>query len=746
MSDKKEVTDKIKSTISNLLPGEKIQFLEWITKQKAKNKVEDRLVVLTSYRVITFGKRKTSIKAKICRNGHLFDLKELTSFDDKKLKAVFKDFELEITSEKANEITETILKNYLKISLGIPEEHYLKFSCIPEGRLGPFDIETSQADGFLDAYNAWSNYYSTPPNSEFINFVQKEILSGNDEEKKRIFDLTGLKNLDKFAQEQNNSIAAIFAALRYNPFFNQLIVRNVAKRDIISLASMTISWNCNLTKITLSGTNTSEGFEKFGESLQQNKKLPLTHLDLSINKIPENKMESFTNGIRSMQTGLVYLDLSFCQLSGKSISMLFEALTKNHRHRTISYLNLSHNNFGKIGTEGFNKWMQSTQMESVLATLNLSNCSLDIGVAALSIAKNCSGLSLQFLNLSENRFEKRTYISVATMLKETKTLKELDLTRTKISSENCADILNEILSNKSIKNFSLKLGGNDIGFQGAKCLAKVIDSHPDSDSLDEIILDDNKFKAEGLALVSESLSKLVLLKKVSLSRNIVKAKNTVKILEPLSKLFQKANLQYLRIKGNDKNFLGPEIEKVFQNSTGRTNLIALDISGNHLGEKPLKALATMISQSNCQIQTLIFDENNTNIVSLQDFIWAFDSNPNLFDVRWPKNDFNRFKSSANKKESQNIKKDLKSMKKKFIEGNAKNNKGIQPISISIDYELILNNDWNTIHSIHIANDSVDERDNPNSPYSLIYDKSPKEVDLSESQGEDSQEQEKSKTD
>ncbi|KAJ3435158.1 leucine-rich repeat isoform f [Anaeramoeba flamelloides] len=108
--------------------GEQVIFSKYILKKKSFQKFEHRILVLTKYRVITVGKRKKSLKKKICRNGHLFNLKKIEFFDDTHFKLYFKDFFIDIYHPDVIDFLDQIRENYFKIVNGFPEEKLCKFN------------------------------------------------------------------------------------------------------------------------------------------------------------------------------------------------------------------------------------------------------------------------------------------------------------------------------------------------------------------------------------------------------------------------------------------------------------------------------------------------------------------------------------------------------------------------------------------------------------------------------------------
>ncbi|KAJ5079839.1 ynein regulatory complex subunit 5 [Anaeramoeba ignava] len=455
----------------------------------------------------------------------------------------------------------------------------------------------------------------------------------------------------------------------------------------------------------MSGMGVSEGIETLGVAIQNNPRIPLTFLDLSLNKITDKAIETgLSRGIASLSMGL---RSKFYLLS----------ITENKKNRNLRYLNLSNNSFGKQGSEAFAQWLETTHNDNVLTLLNLSNCALDVGIVALAIAKYQSAHTLKAVDFSGNKFDKRAYIHVATMMKESKTLKELNISNTLPTSDGCAAILNEILANSTLSNIVLSISANDIGAQGAKILSSTFQKNENSQVLEEIIIDDNNLKAEGVNDILNALTKIQSLKRISISRNVPKAKNSINLVFPFAQIMQKQSLEYLRVCGDSKFYLGSSLEQFFKNTTGKSNLRAIDITGNQAGDSALRALALHAAHPNSKLVLINFDLNKTTIANFSEFARIFESNSNLSFLAWPKFDAQSILKDAPKRNTLELQSKLKQFKSLFYEGNKKNNLKL-PV-ISVDLKRFENQDPFLIHSHDFFRCQLESDDDPNNSNSQV---------------------------
>ncbi|KAJ5077273.1 leucine-rich repeat isoform f [Anaeramoeba ignava] len=686
----KTVTIEDRALIDSLMKNkkEKVLFYTWIRKQKTEKKIEDRILIITKYRVLTIGKRKGGIKKKICRNGHLFELKELTSFNDQHVLMVFEKFRIDAYSTESDEMVETILTNYLTISQGFPPDLFVKFVCEPEGRLGPFDLKKKPGFGIAQMYKAWCNFHETIPNKEFISFMIKDTIS-NEEMETTALDFTKFPGTVTLLSNSKD-IDPIIDTLKYNKYFRTLIIKGI-KKDLITSISRSIRENTTLSRITLSGFNSSSGIDLLGQALESNKNLPLKYLDISFNKITSSTVNNGLGiGLKEMKSGLETLNVSYCDMPSKPTARFFQFLSGNKNH-TIFSLNVSGNAFRKKGSLAFAEWIKSIKETDFLESLDISKCQINFPFVFNALNEHYRTKKLRILDLSENKIQKNSIKSIREFIKNTTSLSEINLTETNLLQEEVAQVLEDILSNSKLKNFVLIIGGNTIGPKGASLITEIFKKYPDSQTLSELVIDDCGFGAEGITnLFGDTSSGIFLnksLRKLSLSRNVEKVKLTKLNVSHLANILSHSSLEYLRIRGNNKYSLGSGMKEALA-SMKTLDVLVLDIIGNDIGGLGVNELARILSEKSTKTLSIHFDYNKNTLSSIQSLAYCFKSNTTLMSVQWPKFDVNKMVVSANKKEKKNLRKNLKSLKEEIMKASSDNNTGIEIPTMSSDhYEL-----------------------------------------------------------
>lgn len=141
-------------------------------------------------------------------------------------------------------------------------------------------------------------------------------------------------------------------------------------------------------------------------------------------------------------------------------------------------------------------------------TLNLSSLRLGINsVIALSNPKTIGGRKLDKLNLADNAVTDYGMHAIKSIIQGTK-LSSLNLASNMISGEGLEMILDDLISNTSIKALDLgvvesSMRKNSLGIQGAVCIAALLIRNK---SLQSLLISDNDFGPDGGECIGVALS------------------------------------------------------------------------------------------------------------------------------------------------------------------------------------------------------------------------------------------------
>ncbi|KAJ3448245.1 leucine-rich repeat isoform f [Anaeramoeba flamelloides] len=650
--------------------GEKIQEMTWIRKRKTKNKkllrIEDRILVISKYRIFTVGKRKGSLKKKICRSAHLFEITKIIRHEINHIELIFKNFQIDILSEKCDDLVTKILQNYRPIIEGFPDESLLKF----EGESEKFEKllkkpTKSIGKGFVETYKAWCNCFQMKVNQILLDLISENILQNEDKSQQKILNLSFMSELPKEMRE-GKAIKPLVATLMHNRHFEEIYISGVNWKQATSAFSTAIGCTKTIKKVTFSDLKICDGFKSFGPALT-NPLSPLEYLDLSNNLISGKEMKHFAKGLENMKTGLKYLNLSNNSLNSDSITKLLSGLKNNSRHLKIEHLDLSNNKFQRSGSLQFGLFLRALKVKMKLSHLNLSNCSLDLGFICETIVEACRNKNLQHLNLSNNKCKKKDVLSIAKMCQKMATLKHLSINNCDLKAEQIAIILEKIFKNENLSEFAFRASSNIIDLEGIKKIQSLFKKYKNKNNLQELFLDDCQMGNKGLSRICKSIQYLKGLERLSLSMNFSQGK-TDKYLSSISSLFEIENLKFLRLAGNKKShmtFSKTVLNDFFQPLMTNSTLKGLDISGNKLGDSGCAVLANCLSL-NKGLNSLALDGNDITLKTIQKLIWSSKENQMLFDIKWPQMDIDQALKKVKKRDKESYLEQIPDLKKKMF--------------------------------------------------------------------------------
>ncbi|KAJ6238240.1 leucine-rich repeat [Anaeramoeba flamelloides] len=737
-----EITEKEKKKATKLFFQEtnqqEIHYMNWFNKRKfhkgKTKRIEKRILIVSDYWIATIGKRKSSLGKVLCRKEHITFLKEVKRFSQYHSRLMFKDFLIDMHSTESDAILRAVIERNKRITQGTPTKSQMCI-VVPKSRIEDFDLQIStKAGGFIETYSSWCSYYKSPTNPNVLGLVEKKeernngSQTQNKNQKKRILEIDqqiyfkkdaknkqkekSLKN--KILSVNEKEIFPLILAFQNNRYFQGLCIKNLKEKTLLGMVGKMMLFNRCLTKLSIINSQSFEGLEMLAISLMNNTKSKLTHLNLSGSKFTQqNEAKKFFYSFSKMNTGLKFLDLSNCKISPSLIVDLFEGLFQNEKHLSMKKLLLSHNSFGKKGSIEMAKWLTFIDNRNVVKEIDISYSKISIPIILESLSEHLSNQNLEKLNLSGNKIKKSNLKHLIKMLKNTTTLRNLNLSKTNLNGKNVGTVIETILKNENLHDFCLNLSNNNLGFEGGKQLKNILQVD-ETNILKELILDDCNFGVKGINAFCKCLSKTQPIRQLSISRNVPKGK-FAQVRDAIALLFNnKSGLEYLRIRGDSKHSFGEGFKTIFSELPKNNKLICLDITGNFIGHK---AFITLIGSLNTEsIETLYFDKNNLTFSSIENFDQKIKENDTLFDIKWPEEDFLKILSKTKKRDLSSIKKQLLELKKSTMKklNTNKSDKIPRTIAKDIEEETLITDDsidLNINEEIGVQNITNGDNDN-----------------------------------
>eukprot|EP01114_Cavostelium_apophysatum_P016774 TRINITY_DN4838_c0_g1_i1.p1 TRINITY_DN4838_c0_g1~~TRINITY_DN4838_c0_g1_i1.p1 ORF type:complete len:762 (+),score=166.73 TRINITY_DN4838_c0_g1_i1:103-2388(+) len=669
----KEVSSADRKYAASLTDGEdSLFFVRWICKRK-KTKLQDRLLILGQYRIYSVKQTLTGRK-QIRREGHYYDLLKIISHSNNELLLKFKSFEIHIMGEDTvDEIVNMIRSLTRTIFYGFPAQSMPQYD-VPLERIKPWEpLEPSEFEGVVDIYKAYCNYYATPVNPAFMQFIEN-LTFGKDEP--RDLPLDQCSGIDG-ENELSLNLRPVMSALRYNTFFTGIVLRKVSRKDVIMVLSNAMRFNTTIEKIILSDVDASEGCVELGQALRANHNSSLAHIDLSNNAIKDKGLIGLSLGLESLQSdkeekALKLINIENCVVQAKGFVHFMKTLTG---HPDLSAglveLNISHNFVSTAGTTALSAWISAVKAsgkKSHLRKLFAADCSLDVFVLTQAI-RSCLLDTLEVLDISMNKIDKAASQSLVFILENSPCLSSLVLADCSITPEIAFVLISSISLNGKLKHLELDLSRNQLGLEGAQQISKVLSS---ARIIHTLKLKSNDFNRDAMICLLRSLIENKTLRGIDLSYNLKTSPKNGEVFAVLNELLVKTKtLQTLIIAGNERTHLGKDFAAVLPGLAKNTSIIALDITGNKIGDKCAMDLCEALNQ-NRTLTHLVWDRNNVDIVGWQALVHTLKTNKTLMKIPTPFHDLDKAINDA---------KDKKRFREKYsdvmnqIQGSLASNRG-----------------------------------------------------------------------
>ncbi|XP_009468784.1 PREDICTED: leucine-rich repeat-containing protein 16C [Nipponia nippon] len=446
-------------------------------------------------------------------------------------------------------------------------------------------------------------------------------------------------NLLDFSHLESRDVALSIAALSFNLWFTKLSCKDFRLNQEISEQLLyMLSKSVTLEELVLENSGLKADFvQRMAQALSNHPDSVLHTINLAGNQLEDRGIVAFSRHMEKSPKGLQSLSLARTMLTAKGMSMLCKALTDNKAiGPSLRHLDLSGNPGTLAGDDISNLQSLLRQCHS-LSHLSLAgtDCPLDALFGAL--VHGCH-TSLVHLDLSKNVYSHKRVKTISPDIKEffsqACALRHVSLAGTKLPADAVRTLLQGLADNSHISDLRLDLSNCELRSAGAQVIQDLI---PDASSISDLDLSDNGFDPDMVTLVL-SIGRSKSIRHVSLGKNFnIKSKEgLLDVLHRIVQLTQEDDcpLQSLSV-AESRLKLGTNV--LLSALGSNTSLIALDISGNAMGDTGAKMLAKAL-QINTKLRTVVWDRNNTTAHGLLEVAQALERNYTLKSMPLPMSD------------------------------------------------------------------------------------------------------------
>ncbi|KAK5577814.1 hypothetical protein RB653_002762 [Dictyostelium firmibasis] len=419
--------------------NEEITYIGYIQKNGKKGFVK-RILVVGIYRIVTF-----KMNGKLGRDGHIMDLQEIISPNNQQYELVFKGHRVHATTEDCDHTITCIRRIYEYCLYNWPYSLKMKLKIQPSSRLeamSPPDHTPTSA--MVGAYKCLCSYYTIPIKQTIAWYIEHAF----NDPKYKVFNL---KVFTKHTRElpTNQELIPLIHSLRYDWFFEEFIIKEykLDNKELLNEIGSMLSSNSTINKLILSNLSLPKEFMMtLFDTIQSQKSLKLTFLDISNNQLDDKSLNSFFSYLQYGNTNsLTTLDCQSIGMKESHIKPFVDSLRRGNLSNLTS-LNISNNKINDQAQE-ISRWL--TNEGKSLKHLDLSETLLKIKNFQLSDQFS----SLESLNLNRNLFRSKEDTQLLSIcLSNLPKLLNLSLNKTMIPSDSIKEILLFLTTNDNNNN------------------------------------------------------------------------------------------------------------------------------------------------------------------------------------------------------------------------------------------------------------------------------------------------------
>ncbi|XP_036969838.1 capping protein, Arp2/3 and myosin-I linker protein 3-like isoform X2 [Acanthopagrus latus] len=631
-------------SIKKIVDKSSIKFIHGIKVDTKSGKTEDRVLVLTTWRLYFLAPK---IPAKVETTFNFLEIRALNSQPDHQVIIDTDKSSYSLRFESREHLNHVVSHINFALSRIFNNSIFAPSICHSDSDLSEgsrkyspsseTSVETQRAcGGFSETYSALCDYNGISCKEE----VQWDVDTIYHSQDNREF------NLLDFSHLESRDLAVIVASMAYNTWFTKLYCKDLRiGSEVTEQVLHTVSKSSSLEEITLENAGLKSDFpQKMSAALSENPASVIHSLNLAHNSLDNQGVSNLIQQVCRLSKGLRLLNLSKTSLTSKGVVSLSQALCSSDEYsNSLLHLDLSKNPGVLSGEDASNLYLFLSQ-PNCLVHLDLSgtDCSVDSLFGAL-LRGCCADLS--HLNLSKNSFSHRKVKDTLPLFRQffslAFSLTYVSLASMKLPPDVLRALLTGLTSNPHINDLHLDISGCELRSAGAAVIQELF---PRVSSIATLDISDNGLDAD-LLTVLPALSRHPSLKHLYLGKNFnIKNRVLDEVLQKLVQLIQEEDccLQSLSLNESRLRSRGT----VLVNALGsNTCLRKVDLSGNNMDDIGAKMLSKAL-QINTTLRSVTWDRNNTSAAGFLDLARALEHNFTLQYMPLPLSDISQAYRSA----------------------------------------------------------------------------------------------------
>ncbi|KAG5275739.1 hypothetical protein AALO_G00124020 [Alosa alosa] len=400
------VSRELTESIRKLIDKSSIKFIRGIKLETKNGKSEDRILVLTTWRLYLMA---VKVPSKVEMTFNFLEIRSISTQPDLQVVIETDKSTYSFRLQSRDHLDHVINHVNYALSRIFNNSIFAPSICQSDSDLSDgsrkyspssdTSVETQRAcGGFSETYAALCDYNGISCKEE----VQWDVDTIYHSQDNREF------NLLDFSHLESRDLAVIVASMAYNTWFTKLYCKDLRiGSEVTEQVLHTLSKSSSLEEITLENVGLKSDFpQKLSVALSENPASVIHSLNLAHNTLDNQGVCNLIQQVCRLSKGLRLLNLSKTSLSSKGVVSLSQALCSSDDYsNSLLHLDLSKNPGVLSGEDASNLHLFLSQ-PNCLVHLDLSStdCSVDSLFGAL-LRGCCADLS--YLNLSKNSFSHR---------------------------------------------------------------------------------------------------------------------------------------------------------------------------------------------------------------------------------------------------------------------------------------------------------------------------------------------------
>lgn len=613
-------------------------------------KVTNSAILAVSPHLISAFKSKGSQKVTLIKTFYITDIKHLYHLTDSvRVKFEKDNLQVEISDSKTSALlfTQVLYRNYTLFYYKLGEKYELEVSTKEAEKFPEIKLDISPSQRFQFYFSAQCAKCQVNYRHEVCRYMHNLITTNNP-----VFDFSQIPI--NAITGTNSILLPLIKSIQITKFIRGICWENFSYPDLLNQLSPLFGNEENsegLRMIHLVNCDLCGDFSQIIQCIDNSSERRACFISYwNLKNNPKLNFENFCHLIDLTLSKIEFLSISNCNINEKVAKEIFLALSKNPNSLEIRHLEIGGVSMTGKSITAFEKFLKllNSRNTNKINLLDISSCDNLNSVLEL-INKELP--DLEILNVSDNKFSSDDFLLLTNYISHSKKLKEIDLSRTKFSSEKVADVIKTFSKNDNLQNVTLKLNDLKLNSENLLPLFRVFLSQKEScdKKWKSFQFDSNGINCEDLLCLTSLFKKFPNLETLSFSHNFDQDNEENKnIGDALVKLLSIPSLKNLSIVGDSEHRLGQELIQFLQ--AKNNNLEKIDISENRFSDTGFAEAIKLIKRSE-KLKCISLRNNgmkNKNI--LNDLLSALKNSKNCPTVIFPLFDSPKKTDKNNKNE------------------------------------------------------------------------------------------------